>query len=395
MTDPLSHIRHLAQVIGPRPTGSEAERRAAAYAAGQLEGGGYVPATERFRTPASYSATYIAICLLGLVGLLAADWAPALGFLLSAIAVVALIGENTGTPLLLMTAIVPKRWSQNVIGRRLAAEFPRRKVVLVAHLDTARSGPMFSPSQAPFIRAGFLALLFSLAALPLLTMAATIRPAHGAALLLARIPALILVWTIAQLGWREVRGRHVPGASDNASGVGVVLTLAEELAREAFRDTELWMVFTGAEEAGLFGMRELLRRHGRELEDALLINVDNVGSGQLHYTTAEGMIPVLRCAPDLLDAAERVADEQHLAVTPVAFHRMLTDASLALSRGVPAMTVIALGPRGVPLNWHWRTDIVEAIDPDTIDLAYAFTRSVALRLAQPGLRLQQAASVSA
>ena len=42
MIDPLDHIRELSQVIGPRPSTGEGERKAAEYVSTQLEKFGYL-----------------------------------------------------------------------------------------------------------------------------------------------------------------------------------------------------------------------------------------------------------------------------------------------------------------------------------------------------------------
>src|SRR5450759_30861 len=109
VTDPLDHIRKLAQGIGPRPSTGKAEREAAAYIQQQLEKFGFTVRVEKFRSVRSFSHTYIPIFILAIAGfvLAAAFDNGAVGLLLTGIAGVAFIGENT-TTLHLANALVPK-----------------------------------------------------------------------------------------------------------------------------------------------------------------------------------------------------------------------------------------------------------------------------------------------
>ena len=70
---------------------------------------------------------------------------------------------------------------------------------------------------------------------------------------------------------------ETPGAIDNASGVAVLLALAESLARRHLPVGLEWLAVNGEENGGL-GDAEYLRRREGELEHILaVINVDGVG----------------------------------------------------------------------------------------------------------------------
>ena len=166
MIDPLDHIRELAQGIGPRPSTGEGERRAAAYVSQQLQNFGYLVKDEPFRSPNSFSQVYIPIYVLALIGFVAdALGSPAFALLLTGVAFVCFVGENT-TALKLVSAVIPKAKSHNVVGRLASRELPRRRLVLVAHLDSTRSGLMWHPRLVRSFRATFLVLTACLFAGP-------------------------------------------------------------------------------------------------------------------------------------------------------------------------------------------------------------------------------------
>jgi hypothetical protein len=379
VTDPLVHILKLARDIGPRPSAGKGERRAAEYIEEQLKSFGYLVKTEPFRSVRSFSHTYILIFVLATAGFIAAvvfDKA-AWGLLLTGIALVAFVGENT-TTLHLANALIPKGKSQNVVGRLAARELPRRRLVLCAHYDSAKSGLMWHPALVRNFRLTFLVEAVSLMLLPILV--------GGQALLGVRVLGylaipfgVVVIFALLLLIHREIFGKHVDGANDNASGVGVMLSLAEALSADASSDTEVMVVATGCEEAGLVGMQKFLHTHLDDLERAWIINIDNVGAGDVSYTTAEGMLLRHSSGKDLVEMAAKVANVRGIEVTGKPFRVMSNDTEPVLLRRLDAITVIATRD-GVPVNWHWKTDTMENIDPDSIDTAYRFVEALVRRL---------------
>jgi hypothetical protein len=379
VTDPLDHIRRLAEGIGPRPSTGKGEREAAGYIREQLEKFGFTVKVEPFRSVRSFSHTYIPIFILALAGFVAAvalDQA-ALGLLLSGIAGVAFVGENT-TVLHLANALVPKGKSQNVIGRLAARELPRRRLILAAHYDTARSGLMWHPRLVRNFRGTFLIQAFSMVALPVLVGIQAVTHERLFGYLAIPFTASIVL-SLLLLLQREISYKHVPGANDNASGVGVMLSLAEALGADAPGDTEVMVVATGCEEAGLVGMQKFVRVHEDDLERAWLINIDNVGAGDVSYTTAEGMLLKQKPGEMLTKMAEQVSALPDLKVSGRPFRVMSLDTEPLLLRRLEAITVIATRD-GVPVNWHRDNDNYDAIDPDTVDTAYRFVEAMVRRL---------------
>ena len=379
MTDPLEHILKLAREIGPRPSAGEGERKAAEYIEEQLKGFGYYVKTEPFRSVRSFSHAYILVFLLATAGFIVATVLDkaAFGLLLTGIALVAFVGENT-TTLHLATALIPTGQSQNVVGRLAARELPRRRLVLCAHYDSARSGLIWHPALARRFRLTFLTEAVSLLLLPIIFGAQAITGIR--VLGYAAVPfGAVVVVALLLLIQRELSGKHVEGANDNASGVAVMLSLAEALAADASADTEVMVVATGCQEAGLVGMQNFVKAHIDDLERAWIINIDNVGAGDVSYTTAEGMLLRHPTGKNLVEVAARVEQAPGINVSGRPFRVVSTDIEPLLLRRLDAITVIATRD-GVPVNWHWKTDTLENIDPDSIDTAYRFVEAMVRRL---------------
>lgn len=125
-------------------------------------------------------------------------------------------------------------------------------------------------------------------------------------------------------------------------------------------DKEIWFVATGAEEVGTVGMQAFLAEHGPSLKGAFIINLDNLGAGDLSWISSEGMARRRPSDRRLKFLARRVSRERSIDLTTSAFKGLSTDASAALARGYAAGTLMGL-ERGVPVNWHWKTDTSENV----------------------------------
>ncbi len=371
------HIVALAAEIGPRPAASAAEAAAAAYVVRRLAESGLAAREERFRSVATFSWSQVAI-YAGAVLAFTLSWVvPWSGPVLGSVIFLMFVGEiDTTRPV--VSDLLAKGESRNVLG----CVAPRREraglVVVSAHLDSARSAAAFAPARVGLFRATFLGAAFSLLFLPVVAGAALIVPA---ARLLGLPFALYLLVAIFLLLQRELAYRVVPGANDNASGVAVLLGVGEELARNPLEKLEVWLLATGSEEAGLVGMLHFRRDHARELDGACFINLDNLGRGELCWTTAEGMLFPRPTGERLRRAAAAAAGELGIAARGRPYLTMSTDAQVPLAAGSEeAMSLIALDPRGIPPDWHWETDVPERVDDRNLEDARRLAMGILRRL---------------
>lgn len=151
--------------------------------------------------------------------------------------------------------------------------------------------------------------------------------------------------------------------------------VTENIDRE-LTEKEVWFVATGAEEVGTLGMQAFLRDYGHDLRDALIINIDGCGAGHLYWASAEGMARKYRASARLVGLARRVSRETETLIKPRVFNGLSTDATPALARGYKAMSILALDEHGVPVNWHWKTDTADALDPQLIEQTAEFVTAM-------------------
>src|SRR5665648_2971 len=246
MSQVTEHLAALADVIGPRPATTDAEARAADYIEGVFRARDLEVERQDFDCPRTDSWAFVIYHLLSIAAAVVSRWFP-WPALVVAIAVPIVMWLDFDTRFGLSN-IMPKGPSQNIIARHVprARRGERlRRVIVVAHYDTAKPSMASSPGlvrnfggilRATMVVTALVPVLILVRALPFASdlMPVTWYVALGV--------GALLLFPLAVALQREVGGRAVDGANDNASGVAAMLGVMEALAPESetllSRDTQ-------------------------------------------------------------------------------------------------------------------------------------------------------------
>ena len=90
------------------------------------------------------------------------------------------------------------------------------------------------------------------------------------------------------------------GANDNATAVGMVLTLAAQLAARPLKNTRVYAVITGCEEVQHYGMIDFYQRHRAEMKEPKALVFEMLGCAGPAWTTREGIIVPFKSDPALV-----------------------------------------------------------------------------------------------
>lgn len=318
--DTFSEAEALVDGVGPRPAGSDAERRAARHLAERLEGLGREAGVEPFVVWPAWHVGYTINAILAVVGSVLSVSSAKLGAGLVLLATVLTFLDLSGiTPT--TRRLLGRRASQNVVswGER---ERPGA-LVLVAHCDSG-------PTRTWPLRPMFWALLALLACCVL-----RVAGMSGTGLtVLQFIPTVVLILYVPAL-LDIALSPAAPGENDNASGVAVVLRLAERL--DYLEGFGVHVLFTGSQKAMAQGMRAFLKNHRRQFarDRTVVLNVDSVGSGEPRLTKKEGPLLGVRSHPQLVGLMD----------VPTIVNREPSDGYAAASARIPAVTVTCDGTR--------------------------------------------------
>lgn len=359
------HVKFLAEEIGPRGSCTAQESKAADYIDTELKKMNYQTTREAFKAVTSFSWTFCMIYLLFIIAAFIFPANPNWGFILVLLAFLGFYLESNTFPLI--SRILPKKTSQNIIAPVPARSKAIRKVLLTAHYDSSRSALCFSPKMVKGFRRTYLFLVGAMSLQVILYAVGVFTALPPTLLWVLSFPSVLyLLVTLILFIHRELVGEYTPGANDNASGVAVLLEVAKALARFPLLTTTVTIVATGAEESGTNGALDYLRRH-HPTKDTYVINLDNLGSGNLTAVTQEGILGGKAASPELLTFAKQTAEEKKLNLQLSPYHLLTTDGTVFLMRGYPTVSLMAFDEQQLLPNWHWPTDHAEFVNPANLD----------------------------
>jgi hypothetical protein len=352
----MEAVRVLADEIGPRPPCSEGEQRAARWCAARLQARGLQVQVEAFEsrpTAAPMIASYLAVSAAAAL-LLAA--LPLLAFVAGIAALVLYARDVDGRPL------VPARGgtSHNVVARRGGSTPP--VLVVVAELDSGWASPRFGPRFPPGPRGWAIAVHGALVLVPAIAAAAWVaestRPLPSTLWLVALVLTAVLAGAGASELYASRKRQGLDGANDNASGVAVLLQVADR-----FVAPDVWWVLVGSAHSGNIGMQRFLDLHAHELGEARILSLVGVGAGRLTAPAEDGMLRPRRADAPLIDAAVEAGAEMRSLRT------VQSAAAVALVRQRPALTIAGLDERGSIAHQGLPSDSVDRIDDESLDRA--------------------------
>jgi Zn-dependent M28 family amino/carboxypeptidase len=171
----------------------------------------------------------------------------------------------------------------------------------------------------------------------------------------ARQPEHRVLLTAHYDGVGDDPGLRLPAASDNASGVSVVLEVARLLARHPVLGRGVRVALLDAEEVGALGSAHHATTMAHHGQAPWVVNVD--GAGRLAQAVA---VEAGGPADPLLHALERAA--RRLGI-PLAAGAVASDNRRYAAAGLPTLGLGA----GMP-GYHTPADTPDRVDPATLTL---------------------------
>jgi Peptidase family M28 len=381
VSDTIQQVLERLSAFPNRASATRLERDAFDALHLELRGLNLEPKVTRFASPNTYSWDVIGAALLIGLGALSALGNLTLGFALAALGMSWFHCHFSGFPHPL-EVFVPRYPSQN-----LEASFGSgsRHLIVMAHVDTARSAFLYNPSSVGRFRQTFV-LNAALAYLtPCLIVIAAIFQGLTLPSSLLNIPlTLVGLYFLANAGLFLHRERTAPlvnGANDNASGVAAAIALTERLQVQPI-NARVTLLLTGCEEVGARGAAHF----AGTLEvnpETLVLNLDNLGAGDLHYATGEGMLQYHPYDPQTINLASSLAESQ--LARPLEYRLAYFDTLPFVLRAIPCLTLIALEDGRIP-NWHWPSDTLENVDAIAVGRAASFAEALARAWAEDAVK---------
>lgn len=150
---------------------------------------------------------------------------------------------------------------------------------------------------------------------------------------------------------------------------------SEEEMREAIANMgddellghDIWFVATGASENGNAGIRAFLAEHRDKLRGVFLINLENVGAGELSMLATEGEPRVLKGDKRIMKLMQRVSSDFHHPFETVNMPYVTTDAYPAMNMSLRSLTIGGVDGPAFALS-HTEQDQPYNVDLDNVAL---------------------------
>jgi hypothetical protein len=379
----LNHIRILSVEIGPRGPTRPGERKGALYAQAQFEKIGLKPVMETFSSARSiFHPHLLGSCLMLLAFIIFPLGGKITAVLAALLSILVLVSELLELSFINnpFRVVVPKGESQNVYAIIPPAGEHRRDLVLVGHLDSQRAAIIFSTRRWVKIYDRFTMAVFITFILQVIVYSLAIFISMPWAWYVS-IPAAISAVLLAAMCLQAESAPFTAGANDNASAVGMVLTLAQEIKANPLQHTRVYAVCTGCEEVQHYGMIDFYQRHLAELKNPTALVFEMLGCASPGWLTKEGIIVPFKADQNLVKMAESLAAahpewEAHPALTSGGN----TEMADALRRKIPAITICGLTCDGVSPYWHQLIDTFDKMDPVEMEKTWNMTHAMIHRL---------------
>ncbi len=379
----LRHIRSLAVDIGPRGPTRPGERQAAMYAQAQFHQMGLEPVLEAYQSARSiFHPHLLASILILLAFILFPQGGKATAILSALLSVFVVVCELLELSFLNnpFRMILPKSDSQNVYALIPPAGEHRRDLILVGHLDSQRTPIIFSTRGWVKVYNLFTTLTFASFILQIIVYSLAIFLRMPWAWF-ASIPAALCAVLLAAICLQADATPFTAGANDNASGAGLVLTLAEEVSVHPLEHMRIFAVCTGCEEVQHYGMIDFYQRHRLELKNPVALVFEMLGCASPAWVRREGIIVPFYADPGLVHIAEALAARHpEWGAHPAIIKGGNTEMDDALRHKIPAITITGMTTDGESPYWHQLADTFDKMDPGLMEKSWMMAKAMIERL---------------
>ena len=377
MVDEITHICTKFEKRGP---GSHGEKQACDYAAKQMKEYGcdrvYV---EGFKeNPHSfYGWIYFTIscCFLALASYF---FAPVLSIVFIFLGLL-LCFLQFGLYKKVVDKIFKEETGHNAAGFKKPTGEVKRRIIFNGHPDAAWEWPF----KYAFTYLGFDIHMFICFIGAFYTLGIAIADVAGALSdeLAKKLGLIALVfvpfWFAFFFMWNKKR--VVDGANDNLSGCYIGMAILKLLKDEGIEleNTEIGVVFTGSEEAGLRGAKAWAGAHAKEFDDVptFVYSYDTIAQSEqlmVNYRDLNGTVKVDKDVSDLFyEACQELGIPCKKGMVPPLGGA--TDSAAFTQAGMRATGITALN-HALPDFYHTRLDTPDALNKDC--LAKCFAASV-------------------
>lgn len=387
-------IKKICKDVGPRPAGSEQEHEAQKLMAAELDGACDKVEIEPFDV---HPGAFLGWILTDGIMMIAAIVLFFFGMSAIALALCALSLIFAIVEFLLYKKLLdpffPKKTSHNVVAVRKPKGEVRRRIIFSGHADSANEWRFTyyggSKLLVPIIGLSFVGILLGLV-LGIWAVAAghAFSAADSGALNVMRYVFLAWIPILFTALFFENKKRPVMGANDDLTGCFISMAVVKYMQQHdiRFENTEVWVVLTGSEEAGLRGAKAFCKAHKNELSDVetVFVGLDTIRDYDFAAVYSRDLTGTVKNDAGACALVKEAAKQTGLDLPYKSVFFGATDAAAITQAGMKAVSVAAMDPAPAKY-YHTRLDTADNLDIKTVEAVLGVALETAFLFDEKGL----------
>lgn len=389
-------IKKVCTEIGPRPCGSEEELKAQQFMAAQVGDAADEVHTENFTVHPGAFFGWMKIDAVLLILAIACfavgtlvdglDFLCYISLALAAVSAAFMFGEFLFYKEFI-DFMFKKKTSQNVYCVRKPSGEVKRRIIIGGHADSSFEWRFTHLGGAPALYASLISAAVGLVYMVAVGIVAIVTkgeyPDALAYVCFAFIPSFICLFIFLNTKI------SVQGANDNLTGCMCAAAVMKYMGDNnlRFENTELWVLFSGGEEAGLRGAKAFAKAHKAECEEVetMFMALDTFRDDDDMFVYNRDMSGITahdkRCCSLVKKAAEYAGKELKYS----SIFCGASDAAAITQAGIPSASLAAMNP-GPPRYYHTRTDTWDNMNPRCVEKGIQIALESAYLFDEKGLR---------
>ena len=387
-------IKKICKDAGPRPAGSEQEHEAQKLMAAELDGACDKVEIEPFDV---HPGAFLGWILTDGIMMIAAIVLFFFGMSAIALALCALSLIFAIVEFLLYKKLLdpffPKKTSHNVVAVRKPKGEVKRRIIFSGHADSANEWRFTyyggSKLLVPIIGLSFVGILLGLV-LGIWAVAAghAFSAADSGALNVMRYVFLAWIPILFTALFFENKKRPVMGANDDLTGCFISMAVVKYMQQHdiRFENTEVWVVLTGSEEAGLRGAKAFCKAHKNELSDVetVFVGLDTIRDYDFAAVYSRDLTGTVKNDAGACALVKEAAKQTGLDLPYKSVFFGATDAAAVTQAGMKAVSVAAMDPAPAKY-YHTRLDTADNLDIKTVEAVLGVALETAFLFDEKGL----------
>ncbi len=374
-----NHIEKVIKSFGKRDAGSEGEKKATEYMGELLK-----PYADEIRLepfpvyPGAFMGwIYISVSLY-LLALVAYFFQPVASLVMFVVATVLMVGEFVMYKQIVDKLFV-KKTSHNLYAVKRPAGEVKRRIIFNGHVDSAHEWTfnyhLGGKGFVAHVITSFVGVAYFFVAIILCIAnkyASTPFLGENVSNILGYVCLVFVpLWIAMYFMWNEKL--VVDGANDDLTGCFMSIALLKALKDKnvTLENTEVGVLITGSEEAGLRGAKAFAKAHAKEFNDVetLIFAFDTIRDAKFLGVNVNDLNNTVPSDPHAVDLFFNAGAELDISVQKIGVPLGATDSAAFNQGGMKAVGITAMN-HNLEDYYHTRNDTYENIDTESLEACF-------------------------